>query len=284
MLYSTDSANACLRRSAYAAAAFGVDEFGSDLLLVALSEDATVAGALGGAGVQTAALRATVGFAEDDDVAGVRSLGMVSSLPDRRLRQPDPEVVALMADAEAAAASREHFFVEPGHLLLAIARWEGSRGCRLLCAIGGDVACICDHIERALPAEETSEEDLAGCLRRYPPLPARESRRLAGDLALRNRTRPLLRLDEDCLTGEQRLQLHARRRLSPNAGLRLHRHHVHVVMQAATERAQSGHRLQYAFNVAEQAQLRATTHYTNADEPFAQFARRAIDVELRRLD
>ena len=243
-----------------------------------------MAGALGNAGVQAEALRPAVGFGEDDDVAGVQSLGMVGSVPDPRRRPPDAEVVGLMADAEAAAASREQFFVEPGHLLLVIAHREGSRGCRLLCVSAGDVACVCDHIERALPAEEASEEELVGCLRRYPPLPAAESRRLARDLALRNRTRPLLRIDEDCLTDEQRLQLEARRRLSPNAGLRLHRHHVHVVMEAATERAQAGHRLQYAFNVAEQAQLRATTQFTNADEPFAEFARRAIDVELRRLD
>lgn len=283
MLWSTDSSNASLRRARLYAEVMGLTRYGSDLLLAALAEDRTVAEALDTVGVRAEAVRAAAGISQQDHAEAVRRAGLAQ--PIDQMRFPAPEVREVMSGAEAEAASREHYFVEPGHLVLAMEHRSSSPGHRLLRALTSDVARVYERLADALPAEETSEEQLLLYAQRYPRLPEEESRRLARDLAQRNRTRPLLAIEKDQLTGEQRAALEERRAsLARNPALQLNRHHVHVVIEAAVECARRGHRFPYAFYIAEQAQIKASNRFTDPDERYSDFVRRSVKAALGQLD
>lgn len=264
----TREVNDCVALAQRHAEALGRERFGPDLLLAGLLKDGAVIDALGRAGVAPKAVRSAAGVGSEVE-------------PHQR-QQPSGEAFAILRRVRVEARSREHFFSEPGHVLLAMTHQADVPGYGVLLALTQELARMRERLEELLPTNEMSEEEIRRRLECFPPLSPGEVRGLAREVVRWHRSGELIRVHEEELGPDERGHLEWRRGLQTAPTFLMARHHCYLAMAAAEQCAKQGHRLRYAYYLAQQKLLDTAYAFREPESDFTETARTAIQAILRK--
>lgn len=278
----------CVLAAQHAVTAGGGEQISPDYLLSALLDDSTgvVGQALCGCGASPSQVRAAIGPA-----------GRWESTPSAGTTiRPSSETESVLNGALAEAGAREHLYVEPGHLLLAMVSDTQSSTSRCLLELGVNIDHLRERLLDLLPTHTVDEEHLRQSSERCPRLTAERVRELTDQIAAWHEANSLLGLvwrqkHGTLRAGEQPVTIspaeHARLERvcadTKEAWLRLQDHHAYLAWAAAEQCAARGHDLAYSYSRATNALTRACLSYSAREttSSFVQYAKSTIAEELR---
>lgn len=248
----------CRRAAAREARARGLDTYGSEHLLLGLLEDRTevIVRTLRRLGVSEAEVRAWTSPPPNEYLGP-------ESLP---APVPTEEVEDIEYRASRLAAEREHLHVEPGHLLLAIARDEDCWASVLLRAGGVDLSQLREVLEGLLHRSADDKDALLPLP--YPRLADDAVRRLLEEWHAHRATARLILEGVENLAPAERAKavgrLHAHEEGSAIV-LQLFGHLAHVAWGVAEEFAALGHDFVYVYHLAHRTFYVLLDSYSPAD-------------------